>query len=121
NIPFELFEEKNLEERGKMVQVLTKYALVTRRPEDSALDVHRLVHYALREWLQQQGRLSQQTKHALAQLLRVFPDHTHQNRSKWRRLLPHTKYALSYRCPEVEGDERSALTWNYAMASHSDG
>ncbi|KAF2257731.1 kinesin light chain 3 [Lojkania enalia] len=121
DIPLELFEEKNLEERGKMVQVLSKYALVTRRPEDSALDVHRLVHHALREWLQQQNQLSQQTKHTLTQLHRVFPDHSHQNRSKWRRLLPHTKYALSNRSAKVEGDGMSALLWKYAMALDSDG
>ncbi|USP76252.1 kinesin light chain 3 [Curvularia clavata] len=90
DIPLDLFDANSHSEREQAVQVLSRYALVTRRPEDSALDVHRLVHYGIREWLQQQDRMSQQTQHAFTQLLRVFPDHNHQNRSKWRRLLPHT-------------------------------
>jgi tetratricopeptide (TPR) repeat protein len=121
DIPFELFEDKNPRGGENAVQVLSRYALVTRRPEDSALDVHRRVHHALRDWLQQQGRLSQQSEDALEQLLRIFPDNSHQNRSKWRRLLPHTKYALSFRSAEVESDCRSALTWRYAMTLRSDG
>jgi hypothetical protein len=33
------------------VQVLSKYKLVTRRPAESAFNLHCLVHLALREWL----------------------------------------------------------------------
>lgn len=100
DIPFELFENENIRERENAIQVLSKYRLVTRRPEDSALDLHRLVHCALQEWLQQHNQFQEQIENAITKLLRIFPDHNHQNRSKWRRLFPHTKYVLSYRSPE---------------------
>ena len=121
DIPFEFFKDENIRERENAVHVLSKYGLVTRRPEDSALDLHRLVHFALQEWLQQRNQLQQQIEYAITQLLRVFPDSSHQNRSKWRRLFPHTKYALSYRSPEAENGEQSDLAWRYAMAFYSDG
>jgi hypothetical protein len=35
--------------REDAIRVLDKYALVTRRPAESALDLHRLVHQALRK------------------------------------------------------------------------
>ncbi|OAL54216.1 kinesin light chain [Pyrenochaeta sp. DS3sAY3a] len=121
DIPFVLFEAKSPEESVDAISVLSRYALVTKRPEDSALDVHRLVHCALREWLQQQDLLSQNTKVAIKQLRRVFPDHSHHNRSRWRRLIPHTKYVLSYRSAEAESYDGIMLAWRYAHALHSDG
>ncbi|EUC30000.1 hypothetical protein COCCADRAFT_39688 [Bipolaris zeicola 26-R-13] len=121
DIPFELFENENIRERENAIQVLSKYRLVTRRPEDSALDLHRLVHCALQEWLQQHNQFQEQMENAITKLLRIFPDHNHQNRSKWRRLFPHTKYVLSYKSPGVEDGKQSDLVWKYARALDSDG
>jgi tetratricopeptide (TPR) repeat protein len=103
------------------VQVLSNYKLVTRRPAESAFDLHRLVHCALREWLQRQEQLGRWTQHAIKQRLHVFPDDGHGNRSKWRRLLQHVKYALSYGCAERENVDRLHLVWKYAMTLYSDG
>jgi tetratricopeptide (TPR) repeat protein len=103
------------------VQVLSKYKLVTRRPAESSFDLHRLVHLALREWLQRQEKLGRWTQHAIAQLVYVFPDHGDSNRSKWRRLLQHAKCALSYGFAEGEDVEWLDLAWKTAMALYSDG
>ncbi|KAF2820888.1 hypothetical protein CC86DRAFT_303869 [Ophiobolus disseminans] len=103
------------------VQLLSKYKLVTRRPAESAFDLHRLVHLALREWLQRQEKLGQWTQHAIAQLLQVFPDHSDSNRSKWRRLLQHAKCAMSYSFAEGEDVEWLNLAWKTAMVLYSDG
>ena len=103
------------------VKVLSKYKLVTRRPAESAFDLHRLVHIALREWLQRQEKLGQWTQHAIAQLLQVFPDHGDSNRSKWRRLLQHVKCAMSYSLADGEDVEWLDLAWKAAMALYSDG
>ncbi|KAF1937777.1 kinesin light chain 1 [Clathrospora elynae] len=103
------------------VQVLSKYKLVTRRPAESAFDLHRLVHLALREWLQRQEKLGRWTQDAIAQLLQVFPDHGDSNRSKWRRLLQHVKCAMSYGLADGEDVEWFNLAWKTAMALYSDG
>ncbi|KAF1359506.1 HET-domain-containing protein [Lizonia empirigonia] len=96
DISLDLLEAASLQAREDAVRLLNKYALVTRRPAESAFDVHRLVHQALRRRLQVRGRLRQWTRRTITQLLRVYPDDDHSNRSKWRRLLPHAQYALSH-------------------------
>ncbi|KAF2850341.1 HET-domain-containing protein [Plenodomus tracheiphilus IPT5] len=96
DISLDLLEAASLQAREDAVRLLDKYALVTRRPAESAFDVHRLVHQALRKRLQVRGRLRQWTRRTITQLLRVYPDDDHSNRSKWRRLLPHAQYALSH-------------------------
>ncbi|KAF2022483.1 hypothetical protein EK21DRAFT_83286 [Setomelanomma holmii] len=121
DIPLDVLQASLPNEREDAIKVLSRYELVTRRPAESAFDLHRLVHLALREWLQKQLQLGQWTQHAITQLLRVFPDHDHGNRSKWRRLLPHAKYALSYGSAEGEGDDRLTLVCRCAMTLYSDG
>ncbi|KAH8708390.1 kinesin light chain [Phaeosphaeriaceae sp. PMI808] len=110
DIPLELLEASSPRERDDAIKILNSYALVTRRPAESAIDLHQLVHRALRGWLQKQETLDQWTQHAITRLLRVFPDYNHGSRSKWRRLLPHAKYALSNSLTEQEGADRMTLS-----------
>ncbi|PSN64154.1 HET-domain-containing protein [Corynespora cassiicola Philippines] len=121
DIPLDLLEASSPREREDAIKILNSYALITRRPAESALNLHQLVHHALRRWLQTQERLDEWTQHAITRLLGVFPNHEHGNRSKWRRLLPHAKYALSHGLPEKHGVDRMPLAWKCAMTLHSDG
>jgi hypothetical protein len=121
DISLDLLEAASPQAREDAIRVLDKYALVTRRPAESALDVHRLIHQALRKWLQLQGQLGHWTQHTITQLLRVFPDNDPSNRSKWRRLLPHAQYALSQCLVDDDDEERLTLAWKCAMTLYSDG
>jgi tetratricopeptide (TPR) repeat protein len=122
DVSVDLLEAASPQRREDAIKVLDKYALVTRRPAESALDVHRLVHQALRKRLQVQGRLQHWTQHSITQLLRVFPDYDHSNRSKWRRLLPHAQHALSHSPKDDDDDEeRLYLAWKCATALYSEG
>jgi Cdc6-like AAA superfamily ATPase len=121
DISVNLLEAASPQRREDAIKVLDKYALITRRPAESALDVHQLVHRALRERLQVQGRLEHWTQHTITQLLGVFPDYNHSNRSKWRRLLPHTQYALLHSPTDDNDEERLDLARKCASALYSDG
>jgi tetratricopeptide (TPR) repeat protein len=121
DILLDLLDASSTRAREDAVKVLSAYALITRRPAESALDLHGLVHRALREWLQQQGWLRRWTQQAIKQLLREFPDGDYVNRSKWRRLLPHTQYALSHSPTEDDDGERLGLMRKCAIALYSDG
>jgi hypothetical protein len=121
DILLDLLDASSTKAREDAVKVLSRYALVTRRPAESALDLHGLVHRALREWLEQQGWLRKWTQQATKQLLQVFPEDDHSNRSKWRRLLPHTQYALLHSPTEDDEGERLSLMWKSAMALYRDG
>jgi tetratricopeptide (TPR) repeat protein len=121
DISLDLLEAASVQARKDAIRVLDKYALVTRRPAESALDVHRLVHQALRKRLQVQGQLQEWTQHAITQLLQVFPDSDYSNRSKWTRLLPHVQYALSHSPADDDNEERMRLASKCAITLFRDG
>jgi DNA polymerase III delta prime subunit len=120
DILLDFLEATSLRTRKDAIKVLDQYALVTRQPAESALDVHRLVHCALRERLQADGKLQKWTRHTITRLLWVFPNDDHSNRSKWRRLLPHARYVLLHTQRDND-EERLDLAWKCAMALYSDG
>ena len=95
DVPLELLVSTSTGEADEAVRILGAYALITRRPAESALDIHRLVHHAIREWLRTHQLIDQWTVKAIKRLEQVFPNDDHRNRHKWRRLLPHTQTALS--------------------------
>ncbi|OAG00166.1 uncharacterized protein CC84DRAFT_1199692 [Paraphaeosphaeria sporulosa] len=80
DILLDLLEAASPQAKEDAIIVLHRYALVTRRPTESALDIHRLVHQALRKRLQAQGWLQQWTQRTITQLLQVFPSDDHNNR-----------------------------------------
>jgi tetratricopeptide (TPR) repeat protein len=121
DISLDLLETTSTQAREDTVNVLDKYMLVTRRPAQSAFDVHRLVHQALRKRLQVEGQLVQWTQSTIIQLLRVFPDDDHSNRSKWRRLLPHAQHVLSHSLADDNNKERTRLASRCATTLFSDG
>jgi tetratricopeptide (TPR) repeat protein len=121
DISLDLLKAPTSQAREDAVRLLDKYALVTRRPAESALDLHQLVHQALRKRLQVQGRLTQWTRRTITQLLQVYPDYRHSNRSKWRRLLPHAQYALSHSPADDDEQERLRLAWKCALTLQDDG
>ncbi|OSS50032.1 hypothetical protein B5807_05248 [Epicoccum nigrum] len=120
DISLELLEAASPQARKDAIKALDRYALIIRRPAESALDVHRLVHSALRKRLQTEGRLQEWIKRTTRQLLWLFPNDDHSKRSKWRRLLPHAQYVLSHTLRD-HGKERLDLAWKCAVALHSDG
>jgi tetratricopeptide (TPR) repeat protein len=121
DISIDLLGVSSTQAREDAISILDKYALITRRPAESALDVHRLVHQALRKCLQVQGQLQEWTQHTIRQLLRVFPNDDHSNRSKWRRLFPHAQYALSHSLADENNEERLRLASKCATTLLSDG
>ncbi|CAN9176515.1 unnamed protein product [Alternaria alternata] len=121
DILLDLVDATSAQTREDAIKVLDKYALITRRPAESAFDVHRLVHQALRKRLQVQGQLIQRNRSAIVQLLRVSPDSNHSNRSKWRRLLPHAQYTLSHSSADDDDEERLWLVLKCAATLYNEG
>jgi tetratricopeptide (TPR) repeat protein len=121
DIPLDLLEAPAPREREDAIEVLNSYALVTRRPAESAFDLHQLVHRYQRMWLQKQEGLDQWTEHAIERLLKLIPDNDHGSRSKWRRLIPHARNALLHSVPEQWTENRMTLAWKCAIALLSDG
>jgi hypothetical protein len=88
DIPLALLPTSRPHEQGlHAVATLDAYSLVTKRTAESALDLHQLVHISTRNWLQQQGLISQWNQVVVTRLLEVFPDNNHGSRSKWSSVL----------------------------------
>jgi hypothetical protein len=121
DIPLDVLEATSDSERDDAIRILSAYALVTRRPAESALDLHRLVHVTIQQWLREQKWLDQWAQNAIKRLVEIYPDHNHGSRSKWRRLLPHATYALSCGHIDQEDENRTSLIWKCAMTLLSDG
>jgi hypothetical protein len=71
------------------IGTLDAYSFIIKRPADQAIDPHRLVYLATRNWLRKQGLIAQWTEMVITQLDEMFPDNSHQNRSLWRTYLLH--------------------------------
>jgi tetratricopeptide (TPR) repeat protein len=103
------------------IGTLHAYSFVNRRLADLALDVHRLVHLATRNWLRNEDLLTRWTERAIARLEEVFPDDDHQNRSVWRTYLPHARYALESDLIDKDEENRLDLAWKFGMCLYHDG
>jgi tetratricopeptide (TPR) repeat protein len=122
DIPLEILPTARTYEQGiSAVATLDAYSFVTKRTAESALDLHRLVHVSTRIWLQEHRLLSQWTQVVVTRLLEVFPDNEHGSRSRWRRLLPHAKYALSSDPNEQDNEARTNLASKCAITLLTDG
>ncbi len=103
------------------IGTLSAYSFITRRAEDLAIDLHRLVHLTIRNWLRNKGVLAEWTRKAVAQLEEVFPDHEHRNRAMWRTYLPHARHVLESNLIAKDDHSRIDLEWKIALCYYSDG
>ncbi|KAK5069395.1 hypothetical protein LTR51_008645 [Lithohypha guttulata] len=105
----------------KAIGTLAAYSFISRRPMESSLDLHRLVHLATRNWLRKEELLSQWTRKTIIRLEEVFPDDDHNNRSLWRTYLPHAGQVLASDLVSDDGEHRMALMRKYGSCLYSDG
>lgn len=85
---------KSRKKETDAIGTLNAYSFLTMRPTDLALDLHRLVHLATRNWLRKEKLIVEWTKRAISRLEEVFPDDDHKYRSIWRSYIPHARYVL---------------------------
>ena len=103
------------------IGTLNAYSFIARRPADLAIDVHRLVHLATRNWLRKEELLTRWTVGAIARLAKLLADRGHENRVIWRTYLPHARYALESDLVDEDGEDRIDLMWKYGTCLYHDG
>tara|TARA_R110002003_G_scaffold95_1_gene7240 strand:- start:19322 stop:21166 length:1845 start_codon:yes stop_codon:yes gene_type:complete len=103
------------------IGTLTAYSFVTKHKTGQFLDLHRLVHLAIRNWLRRMDILGQWAAKALQRLAEVFPDNDHKNRSVWRMYLPHARSVLESDFEEGVEEPEMILLWKFGYCMHSDG
>ncbi|KAF1811768.1 HET-domain-containing protein [Eremomyces bilateralis CBS 781.70] len=103
------------------IGTLHAYSFISKRPTDLTVDLHRLVHIATRNWLQENDQLVQWKDKAVVRLEEVFPDNTHTNRSKWRAYLPHVRFILQSGLLQKDSKKRTDLQRRYGTCLDADG
>jgi tetratricopeptide (TPR) repeat protein len=103
------------------IGTLTAYSFVNKRPVDEFLDLHRLVHLAIRNWLRKEDLLVSSTQRAVRRLEEVFPDHDHRNRTVWRKYLAHASHILEGNFDGTNTEARSSLLWKLGMCLYQEG
>ena len=103
------------------IGTLSAYSFVSRRSADNALDLHRLVHLATRNWLRKEESLAMWTQRVVAPLGEVFPNAVQENRSLWRTYLPHTQHVLDSSFIEDDAEEKVKLLWRFGICLTADG
>jgi tetratricopeptide (TPR) repeat protein len=103
------------------IGTLDAYSFIIKQAADLAVNLHRLVHLATRNWLQQNDLIAHWTEITILRLEEVFPDDDHQNRTDWRRYLPHVRCALMSDEAGKDGETRIALSQRFGRCLLSDG
>jgi hypothetical protein len=73
------------------LEVLKAYSFIT---INQFLNIHRLVHLAIRNWLRSKDTLEEWTIKAEARLMWLLPGDVHRNRRLWQEYLPHAQSIL---------------------------
>jgi len=95
NIPRSLFpSSKSPKTEIDAIRTLAAYSLVSERPSDPVIDIHRLAHLAARNWLRKEKMLSRLTGEAMARVAEMLKDSGNENGFVWRIYLPHVNYVL---------------------------
>ncbi|RYP11613.1 hypothetical protein DL767_011567 [Monosporascus sp. MG133] len=100
---------------------LQGYSFLAKRSANSAVNIHRLVHLATRNWLRKEGLLPGWTGRVIARLAEVLGDVGHDNRAAWRSYMPHAYYALGSRLTDEDDEDRLNLLSKYGICLHYDG
>ncbi len=112
---------KSRKEKVDAIGTLTAYAFVSRQPKTGFLNMHRLVHLAMRNWLKQEEKTFNLWMHkAVARLDAVFPAGDRESRNVWRLYLPHARYALQFRLSGEAGERRTNLAWKFGLCTYQD-
>lgn len=103
------------------IGTLLGYSFIAKRPTDSTITIHRLVHLATRNWLRKEGLLSIWTGRAISRLYELLASVNRDDRVIWRSYLPHTYYLLQSIPDEDNSEIWISLVNAYAQFLYDDG
>lgn len=100
---------------------LRAYSLVRPRPDGHSLDLHRLVHLAMRNSLRSSGCLHECEEGVLRELCEKWPDSDPRFRRQWQGYLPHAFYILDVVTTERSASMCADLRWKMSLSLSHDG
>jgi hypothetical protein len=101
--------------------LLKAHSFITGQADDQTVSLHRLVHVATRNWLQNGGMLEQWTVNTGKRLRDIFPSNSHNNRILWQEYLPHALFILQSKEFQNKKQDREHLAHGVAKCLYCDG
>ena len=84
------------------IDTLRSYCLVGVGGKDDTFEMHQLVQFSMKKWLEQQGELQRWQEWYIDKMSEVFPTGQYENWVKCEELFPHAEMALLYRPAAAE-------------------
>ncbi|KAI4086757.1 MAG: hypothetical protein LQ339_009003 [Xanthoria mediterranea] len=78
------------------IKVLRNYSLVALGIENDMFEIHRLVQFATRKWLEQRQEMERWKETYIAIIADAFPPGRYENWKRYRMLFPHAVLVLEY-------------------------
>ncbi|KAJ5081108.1 Acyl transferase/acyl hydrolase/lysophospholipase [Penicillium angulare] len=94
DIPISLLPGSSAVEQSKQLGILQAYGLIRRHTDSQRLDIHRLVHLAMRNFLRSSEVLKTWEEAALGIVAQKFPLAETHDQDAWRLCLPHAFHIL---------------------------
>ncbi|KAL9591473.1 MAG: hypothetical protein Q9179_007687 [Wetmoreana sp. 5 TL-2023] len=106
-IPEELITSRYKENKSTVdfeedIKVLRSFSLVTLGIEKDVFEMHRLVQFATRKWLEQRQELERWKERYITIIADAFPPGKYENWNRCQMLFPHAELVMEYR-PMDEG------------------
>ena len=76
--------------------MLRSYSLIIMSTRSDVLEMHRLVQFATRRWLEQNNKLEEWKEKYIATMAETFPVGRYENWERCQVLFPHAELALGY-------------------------
>jgi tetratricopeptide (TPR) repeat protein len=103
------------------IGTLDAYSFVSKRAADEALDVHRLVHLAMQNWLRTNNEWLVWADKTLERLVEVIPLDGNGNKKVWKACLPHAHHILGCTAEEKQIGNRTYLLSHMAVCLKVEG
>ncbi|KIM98677.1 hypothetical protein OIDMADRAFT_31451 [Oidiodendron maius Zn] len=116
DIPKDLLPPGNSElEAYEAIGWLKGYAFITERADQGSYDMHRLVQFAVRNWLAEEGGVNACVTAVMQRLDAAFPDPKHENKDIWVEYLPHVLAVLELQDHSLDEAARMKLLFSVAQ------
>ena len=89
--------------------MLWSYSLITMSTRSDVFEMHRLVQFATRRWLEQNNKLDEWKEKYIAIMAETFPVGRYKNWERCQALFPHAELALGYRPVNKEFIQKWAI------------
>ena len=95
DIPRDLLPPATQFEKTEAIGTLKAFGFIKERLRGESYDIHRLVHIAMRSWLELNKELTLWSGKTLKRIADTFPWPKHKNKAIWTVYLPHTQCILA--------------------------